>query len=72
MAQQRRPLHGAQVTFAGYDGPPEEVLNPKKKQLEAVFPFLATDGAGVANYKGVPFTTSAGVCTARLLNAHVK
>lgn len=51
---------------------PDERLDSKKKQLEAVFPFLATDGDGVAKYKDVPFTTSKGVCTARLKNCHIK
>ena len=63
---------GDRVTAAGFDGPPEEQLNPKKKQLEAVFPFLATDAAGVAGYKGVPLATAAGPCKARLCGAHVK
>lgn len=45
----------------------------KKKMLDVIFPELKTDGSGVATYKEVPFTTSAGVCKAQggLKNAAV-
>ncbi|CAI7746174.1 unnamed protein product [Closterium sp. NIES-54] len=39
---------GEKITFAGVDGKPEEVLNPKKKLFEKLQPFLRTDGTGVA------------------------
>lgn len=48
------------------------MLNPKKKIFERIAPDLQTDAAGVANYKGVPFMTSAGPVTSRLVNAHIK
>jgi len=54
---------GERVTFAGYDGEPEQVLNPKKKIFEQLKPDLKTDDTRIATYKGVPFKTSAGVCT---------
>lgn len=53
---------GERVTFPGFDGAPDEVLNPKKKVWETVQPDLYTTTDLVACYKGVPFTTSAGVC----------
>ena len=37
----------------------------KKKMLDVIFSDLKTNGDGVATYKGVPFTTSAGVCRAQ-------
>lgn len=48
------------------------MLNPKKKIFERIAPDLQTDAAGVANYRGVPFMTSKGPVTSRLVNAHVK
>ncbi|KAH7284556.1 hypothetical protein KP509_34G059700 [Ceratopteris richardii] len=63
---------GEKITFAGYEGKPEEVLNPKKKQLEKIFPDLCTDDSGLAIYKGVSFMTSAGPCRSTLLNAIVR
>ncbi|KAL3681854.1 hypothetical protein R1sor_024810 [Riccia sorocarpa] len=53
---------GERVVFPGYEGEPDEVLNPKKKVWETVQPDLATTEEFVAVYKGVPFTTTAGVC----------
>lgn len=53
---------GERVTFPGYEGEPDEVLNPKKKIWETVQPELATTEELVAVYKDVPFTTSTGVC----------
>jgi len=45
----------------------------KKKILNAIFPDLTTDGNGVATYKGVALSTSAGPCVAqnKLANAPV-
>eukprot|EP00250_Pteridium_aquilinum_P009682 c18857_g1_i1 orf=129-1361(+) len=63
---------GEKIIFAGYDGKPEEVLNPKKKQLEKIFPDLCTDDNGVATYRGIPFMTSAGPCKSSLVKAAVK
>eukprot|EP01018_Ginkgo_biloba_P004450 Gb_36309 [translate_table: standard] len=63
---------GEHVTFAGQEGKPEEVLNPKKKQLEKITLHLYTDDKGVATYKGVPFMTSVGACTSSIVNAGIK
>ncbi|CAN6467660.1 unnamed protein product [Victoria cruziana] len=63
---------GERVTFAGFDGKPEDVLNPKKKQFEKISPDLYTDDNGVATYRGVPFMTSAGPCTSSLVMAGIK
>ncbi|GER46590.1 methionine--tRNA ligase [Striga asiatica] len=63
---------GECVTFSGHDGKPEEVLNPKKKQLDKITPNLFTDDKGVATFKGVPFMTSSGPCTSSLPNASIK
>eukprot|EP00897_Mesotaenium_endlicherianum_P010925 jgi/Mesen1/9861/ME000070S09143 len=63
---------GERVSFQGHEGKPEEVLNPKKKQLEKILPELKTDGTGVAQYAGVPFMTSAGACTSPISNAFIK
>lgn len=71
-----RPPEGAKVgervSFAGHDGRPEDVLNPKKKQLEKITPHLYTDESGVATYKGIPFMTSAGPCTSSIPKATIK
>ncbi|KAK4776418.1 hypothetical protein SAY86_005106 [Trapa natans] len=53
---------GERLTFPGFEGEPDDVLNPKKKVWETVQPDLSTDSDLVARYKGVPFTTSAGIC----------
>lgn len=53
---------GERLKFPGFDGEPDEVLNPKKKVWETVQPDLHTTTDLIACYKGVPFTTSAGVC----------
>ncbi|KAL0340604.1 UNVERIFIED_CONTAM: putative methionine--tRNA ligase [Sesamum radiatum] len=53
---------GERVTFPGFDGLPDDVLNPKKKVWETVQVDLHTDKELVARYKDLPFTTSAGVC----------
>lgn len=63
---------GERITFAGHEGKPEEVLNPKKKQLEKIFPDLCTDDKGVATYQGIPFMTSAGPCKSSLVKAPIK
>lgn len=53
---------GERVTFPGYEGEPDALLNPKKKVWEAVQADLHTTEDLVAVYKDVPFTTTAGVC----------
>ncbi|KAK6932912.1 hypothetical protein RJ641_035806 [Dillenia turbinata] len=63
---------GERVSFSGHEGNPEEVLNPKKKQLEKITPHLYTDDNGVATFKGIPFMTSGGPCTSSLLKASIK
>ncbi|XP_021995003.2 methionine--tRNA ligase, cytoplasmic-like [Helianthus annuus] len=51
---------GERVTFPGFDGEPDDVLNPKKKTLQV--DLLHSDKNLVACYNDLPFTTSAGVC----------
>ncbi|KAL2463371.1 putative methionine--tRNA ligase [Forsythia ovata] len=53
---------GERVTFPGFEGTPDEVLNPKKKVWETLQVDLHSDKELIARYKNVPFTTSAGVC----------
>ncbi|KAJ4969937.1 hypothetical protein NE237_003036 [Protea cynaroides] len=63
---------GERISFSGHDGKPEDVLNPKKKQLEKITPHFSTDDKGVATFKGIPFMTSAGPCTSSIPNASIK
>ncbi|KMZ62156.1 hypothetical protein ZOSMA_48G00770 [Zostera marina] len=63
---------GERISFLGYEGKPEDVLNPKKKQLEKITPDLYTDDKGVATYKGIPFMTSAGPCTSSISKGTIK
>ncbi|KAA3481271.1 aminoacyl tRNA synthase complex-interacting multifunctional protein 1 isoform X1 [Gossypium australe] len=63
---------GERISFSGIDGKPEDVLNPKKKQLEKITPNLFTDEKGVATFKGIPFMTSAGPCTSSIPKASIK
>ena len=63
---------GEKVTVAGFEGAPEEVLNPKKKQFEKIQPDLTTDASGVACYLGIPFMLSGKPCTSSIVNAIVK
>lgn len=65
---------GERVAVEGFDGEPateNQVI--KKKMLDAIFPDLATNGDGVATYKGVPLSTSSGPCVAqnKMPNAEV-
>ncbi|KAK7277221.1 hypothetical protein RIF29_18372 [Crotalaria pallida] len=53
---------GERVTFPGYEGNPNELLNPKKKIFETLQVDLHSNEELVACYKDVPLTTSAGVC----------
>ncbi|KAL6527950.1 hypothetical protein OROHE_014900 [Orobanche hederae] len=54
---------GERVSIAGYEGLPDDVLNPKKKVWETLQVDLHTDKDLAACYKNLPFTTSAGICT---------
>ncbi|KAJ8771160.1 hypothetical protein K2173_023485 [Erythroxylum novogranatense] len=63
---------GEQISFSGVDGKPEDVLNPKKKQLEKITPYLLTDDNGVATFKGIPFMTSGGPCVSSIPKASIK
>ncbi|XP_062155778.1 tRNA-aminoacylation cofactor arc1 [Alnus glutinosa] len=63
---------GERVSFSGIDGKPEDVLNPKKKQLDKITPHLFTDDMGVATFKGIPFMTSGGPCTSSIPKASIK
>lgn len=54
---------GERVSFLGFEGQPDDVLNPKKKVFETLQVDLHTNTNLVACYKDIPFTTSAGVCT---------
>ena len=57
---------GERVFVEGYDGEPAtENQIIKKKMLDLIFPDLKTNSDGVATYKGVPLSTSAGVCRAK-------
>ena len=64
---------GERVTFPGYDGEPDDVLNPKKKIWETVQVDLHTNNERFACYKGIPFTTTSGVCTvSSIVNGSIK
>ncbi|KAL8106173.1 putative methionine--tRNA ligase [Apium graveolens] len=53
---------GERLTFSGFEGNPDDVLNPKKKVWETIQPDLHTNKELIACYKDLPFTTSVGVC----------
>lgn len=53
---------GERLTFPGFEGDPDDVLNPKKKVWETIQPDLHTNKELIACYKNLPFTTSVGVC----------
>ncbi|XWS35163.1 hypothetical protein CRYUN_Cryun21dG0102200 [Craigia yunnanensis] len=53
---------GERVTFPGFTGEADDVLNPKKKVWETLQVDLHSDANLVACYKDIPLTTSAGVC----------
>ncbi|KAJ4795749.1 Methionine--tRNA ligase [Rhynchospora pubera] len=64
---------GERVTFPGYSGEPDGILNVKSKVWEKVQADLHTDAQLVASYKDVPFTTSAGVCkVASITNGDIR
>lgn len=63
---------GERVMVEGFDGEPAtENQIIKKKMLDVIFPDLKTDSSGIAAYKGIPLSTSAGVCKASLPDANV-
>jgi hypothetical protein len=53
---------GERVTAEGFDGEPEEQLNPKKKIFEQIQPELLTNAECIACYRGLPLRTKAGPC----------
>lgn len=64
---------GERVTFPGYSGEPDGLLNAKSKVWEKVQAGLRTDAQLVASYKDVSFTTSAGVCkVASIANGEIR
>ena len=51
-------------------GPPDAVLNPKKKVFEMVQPELHTNEEGVACYRGIPLMVAGkGVCRAATMRS---
>jgi aminoacyl tRNA synthase complex-interacting multifunctional protein 1 len=63
---------GERIVVDGFDGEPateNQVI--KRKMLDAIFPDLKTNAAGIACYKGVPWSTSAGPVLPSLANADV-
>ena len=54
---------GERVAFPGFEGEPDDVLNPKKKVWETLQVDLHSNSELIACYKDIPLTTSAGVCT---------
>lgn len=63
---------GERILCEGFEGEPAtENQLIKKKMLDAIFPDLKTNADGVACYKSVPLSTSAGPCRAELPNASV-
>ena len=63
---------GERVCFAGFEGEPEKVLNPKKKQLDKVLPKLKTDKQGLLCFDGVQGMVSTGACISALKDCFVK
>ncbi|KAJ8755427.1 hypothetical protein K2173_019225 [Erythroxylum novogranatense] len=53
---------GERITFPGFEGQADDVLNPKKKVWETLQVDLQTNQDLVACYKDIPLTTSTGVC----------
>ena len=64
---------GERVSVEGFEGDPDELLNPKKKVWEVVQPELTTDGEKRACYRDLPLKTVAGVCTvASIIGGSIK
>ncbi|PKA57861.1 putative methionine--tRNA ligase [Apostasia shenzhenica] len=55
-------LVGERITFPGYSGEPDVLLNAKSKLWEKLQVDLHTDAELIARYKDAPFTTNAGIC----------
>ncbi|KAE8698064.1 putative methionine--tRNA ligase [Hibiscus syriacus] len=53
---------GERVTFPGFTGELDDVLNPKKKVWETLQVYMRSDADLVACYKDIPLTTTGGVC----------
>jgi aminoacyl tRNA synthase complex-interacting multifunctional protein 1 len=63
---------GERISVDGYYGEPateNQIL--KKKILDKIFPDLQTNSNGIACYKGVPLSTSAGPCKPSIPNSQV-
>lgn len=61
---------GSRIYVEGFQGEPDEILNPKKKVWEKVQVDLGTNDVKQACYKGVPFS---GPCTvASIVNGSIK
>jgi len=58
---------GERVTFDGYSGEPDTVLNSKKKHFDIIAEDLHTTDACEAAYKTSLFKTSAGICSVKSL-----
>jgi len=56
---------GQRISCDGFEGEPDEVLNPKKKVWEQVCPDLATDGDLKACFRGVPLSVNGAPCTVK-------
>ncbi|KAL1807993.1 probable methionine--tRNA ligase [Daucus carota subsp. sativus] len=59
---------GERVTFSGFEGSPDDVLNPKKKVWETIQPELHTSNELIACYKDMPFSTSVGLCKVKSIS----
>ncbi|KAJ3673139.1 hypothetical protein LUZ60_006513 [Juncus effusus] len=53
---------GERISFAGFSGDPDSLLNAKSKIWEKLQADLHSDAQLTACYKDAPFTTTAGVC----------
>ena len=63
---------GERIIVEGFDGEPateNQVI--KKKMMEVIFPDLSTNADGIATYKGVPLSTSAGPCKPNFPNSDI-
>jgi methionyl-tRNA synthetase len=54
---------GEKISCEGFDGVPDEVLNPKKKVWDQVVPDLSTSDDLLACFRGVPLCCASGSCT---------
>ena len=63
-------IPGERISCEGFTGPPDSVLNPKKKVFETVQPELHTNEEGVACYRGIPLMVPGkGVCRAATMRS---